>query len=212
MKLFTEEMSKIHYGVRIATCVVALLTNINLANAFTIDQSNTGFVPRVFQNVGDFYPIGQSFIASAPQLTFVDLSITPDLSAALTLQIRAGSIFGPILGASALVTVPAAPAPGFPPVPVLFSFQEPVHLTVGDQFVIAVIPENGESSGLVGSSGGPQSTYAGGDQILGGIAQPDNDLWFDEGSNVPEPSTYLLSLLGCSLFFVAGRKAAVHKS
>jgi hypothetical protein len=189
------------YKVLIATGAIALLCSGTLARASTIDQSNTSFTPSLFQNVGAYYPMGQSFTASAPQLTFVHLSIAPEYGASLTVQIRSGSISGPILGTSALVTTNAGPI-GSSPLPIPFSFPELVHLTVGGQFVIAVIPGNGESSGLVGSSGGPFSSYAGGDQILGEIAQPGNDLWFDEGSDVPEPSTCLLLFLGCS--FVLG--------
>lgn len=179
----------------------AFTLSVGLGSAGTVDQSNTGFSPPLFQSIRSFSPIGQSFTPTKPQLTFVDL-FTQDLFTAnqaggtVSVQIRSGSIFGSILGTSSSVILPG----GFSG-PTTFRFPSLVILTGESPFVIEVLLQSGDDW-AVGSSGGPISTYARGDEILLGAAQHSNDLWFDEGYEVPEPPAYLLLFLGCSAFGV----------
>jgi hypothetical protein len=69
-----------------------------------------------------------------------------------------------------------------------FTFSTPVALVPGQLYVIQDLEVSGH--GLVGSSG--INNYAGGTQILDGVAQPGNDLWIQEGIEIPEPGALLL--------------------
>jgi len=73
-----------------------------------------------------------------------------------------------------------------------FDFASPVPLVPNNLYVIEAVLASGGARGI-GSSGGPLSTYPGGNQILKGVPQPNNDLWFREGIKVPipEPSSVL---------------------
>ena len=66
-------------------------------------------------------------------------------------------------------------------------------LIAGDLYVIEPFVVSGNTA--VASTN--TNNYLGGTQILSGIAQPDNDLWFQEGISTPEPG--VLSLLGIGL-------------
>ena len=61
-------------------------------------------------------------------------------------------------------------------------------LIPGDLYIIQPFVISGDT--LIGSSN--TNNYAGGNQILGGVIQPNNDLWFQEGISVPEPGVLLL--------------------
>jgi hypothetical protein len=68
------------------------------------------------------------------------------------------------------------------------SFARTLTLVPGDLYVIQVQVVSGDA--LVGSTN--IDNYPGGTQILGGVAQANNDLWFQEGIATPEPGTLLL--------------------
>lgn len=172
--------------------LVALGATAGIAKAGQIiDQSNTSFVPALFQNIQIFTPIGQSFTPSLTSLDFFD-TFTEDFAsngtgATLEVEIFSG-VLQNLLGTSLPTVLPS----GFAG-PTDFTFSAPVPLVPGDLFSAQVIVTSGDDWGLA-SSGGAMSTYPGGDQILQGVPQPNNDLWFQEGitTATPEPSTLLL--------------------
>ena len=176
--------------------VMILAVSISPAKADTItfDQTNTGLPEgSSFQNIQVFSPIGQSFTPTLASLNFVDLLTATTGSASpftLEVEIRSGSISGTILGVSqpTMVTPPSATSTIVTP----FTFSMPVTLVPSDLYVIQVLAISGDA--LVGSSG--INNYPGGTQILGGIAQPNNDLWFQEGISVPEPGELLMLVTG----------------
>jgi hypothetical protein len=176
--------------------LIFLAVSISAARADTVtfDQTNTVFAfGGLFQNVTVFSPIGQSFTPTLASLNFVNL-LTEAFVPSFTLQvdIHFGSISGTILGTSLPTTV-LLPSPPFANVLTPFTFSTPVSLVPGNIYVIQVLPVS-VAQGLVGSS--DANFYPGGTQILGGIAQPNNDLWFQEGIATPEPGMLLLLAAG----------------
>ena len=159
----------------------------SFADPFIIDQRNDDFIPPLFQSIQFFNPIGQEFTPTLPSLDSVEL-FTTDFGVGgpvdFFVNIRANSIIGPILGTSLTVSH-AGPFERI----THFDFPSAVPLSPGELHVIEVLSTG--LNGGIGSSGGPFSTYAGGRQIIEGLAEPINDLWFREGP-VPEPSTILL--------------------
>lgn len=161
------------------------------AHSFTIDQSNDGFSPSLFQSLPSFSPMGQEFTPTLSSLNVVEL-FTSDFAqsngtgATLLVNIRQGAITNPIIGTSSQVALPD----NFDGV-THFDFSSTVSLVPGSLYAIEVVRVSGDNWG-VGSSGGPSSTYPGGNQIFNGVPQSNNDLWFHEGPAVPEPSTLLL--------------------
>jgi hypothetical protein len=158
-----------------------------------LDQTNTSFA-SLYQNVQVFSPIGQSFTPTLTSLNFVNaLTDEEGFTAPYTLQanIFAGSISGPILGTSQPTTITPPSLFGANVTP--FTFSTPVTLVPGDLYVFDVVLISGQT--LLGSTN--SNSYAGGTQILGGLAQPNNDLWFQEGiSSAPEPGTLVLLVTG----------------
>jgi hypothetical protein len=155
-----------------------------------------------FQSIGVFSPIGQTFTPTLPSLNFVNL-LTAEAAGtpfAVDVEIRDGSISGTILGTSLPVTVnPISPTTV---VVTSFIFPSTVTLVPGDLYVMQVVEISGE--GLVGSSN--VNNYPGGTQILGGIPQPNDDLWFQEGISTPEPVMPILMITGLIALVVATRR------
>jgi hypothetical protein len=170
-------------------CVGLLLLIISVAispaKADTIfDQTNTGLpLGTLSQNLLVFSPLGQSFTPTLTSLNFVNL-LTVDGSATVEVNIRSGSISGTILGTSQPTVIPFSIATSVSS----FSFSTPVTLIAGDLYVMEPFVVSGDT--LVGST--DTHNYVGGNQILGGIVQTNNDLWFQEGISTPEPGALLL--------------------
>jgi hypothetical protein len=160
-----------------------------------LDQTNTSFPfgDQLFQNAAAFAPMGQSFTPTLTSLNFVNLLTQSGTGSSapftLELNVRSGSISGTALGTSQLTTVTP---PQFAAVVTPFAFSGPVELVPGDLYVIEIVEISGE--GLIGST--DANNYPGGTQILGGVAQPNNDLWFQEGIRTPEPGVLLFLAVG----------------
>jgi hypothetical protein len=174
-------------------CFCFLLLTISVAispaKADTIfDQTDTALpLGTLFQNLSVFSPLGQSFTPSLTSLNFVNL-LTIDGGATVEVNIRLGSISGTILDTSQPTVIPFSLAASVSS----FSFSTTVALIAGDLYVLEPFVVSGDT--LVGSTNA--NTYASGTQILGGIAQPNNDLWFQEGISTPEPGALLLLEIG----------------
>ena len=179
----------------VCVAVAVSTTPVQAAPSFTIvDQSNANFNPSLFQNIQAFSPIGQEFIPNLLSLNFVDL-FTANFGgfnnvSNLFVNIHQGTITGPIVGTSSLVTLSSTNISSSDISS--FDFASPVPLVPNNLYVIEAVLASGGARGI-GSSGGPLSSYPGGNQILNGVPQPNNDLWFREGIKVPipEPSSVL---------------------
>jgi hypothetical protein len=153
------------------------------------DQTNTELpLSTLSQSPLDFSPFGQSFTPTLPSLSFVNLltesgsltengSLTGSGSATVEVNIRLGSILGPILGTSQPTVIPFSLAPSVSS----FKFSKPLPLSVGERYVIEPVVVSGHT--LVVST--TTNHYVGGNQILRGVAQTNSDLWFQEGISVP---------------------------
>ncbi|HIE43635.1 MAG TPA: hypothetical protein EYP78_02420 [Candidatus Omnitrophica bacterium] len=177
--------------------------------SFIIDQSNDAFSPLLYQSIQHLSPIGQEFTPTFSPLQVVelfttDLDIDNGIGAVLLVNIHPWTITNPIIGTSSSVTLPD----NFVGV-THFDFPSSVPLIPGNLYVIEAVVVSGNNWGI-GSSGGPSSTYPGGRQILQGVPQPDNDLWFREGP-IPELSTLLLLGSGLGILSMLRRKRAVKK-
>lgn len=149
---------------------------ISLAKVGTVfDQTNTGLpLGTMFQSASDFSPLGQSFTPTLTSLNFVNLLLLTDNGrATVGVNIRLGSISGPVLATSQPTVIPFSVAPRV----LSFRFSTPVTLVAGDLYVIEPFVVCGHI--LIGST--QTNSYVGGNQILRGIAQTNNDLWFQEG-------------------------------
>lgn len=183
----------------LALVVLALNASSAKADSILFDQTNTALpLGTLFQNISVFSPVGQSFTPTLSSVNFVNLLTEPGGSTTpftLELVISSGSISGAILGVSQQTTI--VPSSLFASIVTPFTFATSVTLVPGDLYFMQVVAVSGDA--LVGSSN--TNNYSGGTQILSGIAQPNDDLWFQEGIAVPEPGTLLL--LGTGLLFLA---------
>lgn len=172
----------------------------------TFDQTNTvQHLGMVSQNPSYFSPIGQSFTPSLTSLNFVNL-LTENGSATVKVNIRLGSMSGPVLGTSQPTVIPFSNSPSVSS----FRFSTPVALSPGDIYVIEPFVVCGNT--LIGSTG--TNDYARGNQILGGAARTNNDLWFQEGISVPERSGWLLlgtGLLGLLAIVLFKNRSILHR-
>jgi hypothetical protein len=152
------------------------------------DQTNT--LPplgMLSHNLVNFSPLGQSFTPTMTSLNFVNL-LTENGSATVKVNIRLGSISGAIVGTSQPTDIPFSVSPSVSS----FRFSPPVTLTRGDVYVIEPFVVCGNT--LIGST--DANKYRSGNQILGGVAQTNTDLWFQEGISVPERGGWLLVRTG----------------
>ena len=189
--------------------LAALFANAALAAPYTVDQANDA-LPIAGGFTINAGPIGQSFVPTLNQLGVVELMINdqnPNFGAGVNLavNIRDGDISGAILGTSQHVFFhDQSPMPFQQPEQLRFDFVAPVTLTPGHSYVIEPVRIDGGPSdqGVFGTGFGIDA-YAPGVSFFNGAVYTDPlnapfDLWFREGvvTSVPEPSTYVLGLIG----------------
>jgi hypothetical protein len=166
-------------------------------------------------------PFGQSFTPQRDQVGFLDLKLAVDLfgqpkpptgqevSEILALNLREGSITGPVVSSLTPVTITYVVGPG-----VLldyeFAFPTPVSVQAGKLYVFELQHISGYNlvNPMVvfpGSGIGPEY-YTGGDLIYRGMVIRKVDLWFREGVLIPEPCTVGLLVLGTAALVCSVRR------
>jgi hypothetical protein len=185
--------------ILVALVAVLLLGSTGRASAdpFIVDQSQTLTLFSDFLVLSGSY--GQSFTPSLPSVHDVEIPLgisgigVPPPT--VTVNIRSGSIGGPILGSSAPTAVVDIGSDPLNPIPTHFDLLSSVPLTPGTQYFIEffapgyLVPDQ---------EGFP---YPGGTEFGDGIPVPTNSLWFREGPAaiaIPEPSSPALLGLGAA--------------
>lgn len=133
-------------------------------------------------NVLFYYPIGQEFVPGLSALDVVQLWMMGGSSysgpAEFIVNIRTGTIGGPLLGTSAVTELPYR----FLGV-ASFEFER-IALTPGETYVIELVQLSGQNW-LVGTT--QSDPYVQGRMILQGRPVESMDLWFREGAVEPLP-------------------------
>lgn len=163
-----------------------------------IDQSNTpspasfGFRYWALSYLGAA-PIGQEFVPSFDSLDFVDLMLYGGggtSTGTFAIRVHADSITAPILATS----LPTLRNDGLERV-THFEFGSTVPLTAGNRYVIELSQLSVDSWewGVAETGGG----YDSGRMVWGGLPSVQGgDLWFREGTVVPEPTVGALLAVG----------------
>lgn len=163
-------------------------------------QSSTGPVLEGLTfGLGSDQPMGQSFTPSLSTVGFFSLylySLAPPPvggDAYVDVILHSGSITGPTIGTSESVLVPNGSVGA-----VSFIFDTPVSVTAGTQYFMQPVIVSGPN--VVAAASSTSYNYGGGTAIFQGAPYVTDDLWFQEGIIVPEPSTWALLLLGAGAF------------
>ena len=180
LRLITVNCSLVF--VIVGVCVWSLSPREACAQPYVIDQANDTISPYGGWVVPQAAPVGQEFAPALPLLDVVELAINSQnigMGGTAFVQIRHGSITGPILGVSQTASIPAIVMP----VPVIrFDFFNPVSLIPGTVHVIEVIATAGQLGVFVTNWG--TNPYPGGAAIAWGQLRQGEDLWFREGFTV----------------------------
>ena len=176
------------------------------SQALQIDQSNNS-PTHFFFSLLSTQPMGQEFVPSFTSLNEVDLMTygsDGNVTATFLMKIHSGSLAAPVIGVSNEAF--RNDGTGLPALSA-FSFNTPVALTPGNPYVMEVDLTSGIPAWwAIGYS--PTNMYSSGRMILGGTPMSQYDLWFQEGSVVPEPSAISVSLAGVLTVLLFGRRFA----
>jgi hypothetical protein len=148
-------------------------------------------------------PLGQSFTPSLSAVGYIQLALADanpgnSLGATVTVDLRAGSITGTILGTATPVTMPDGFAATVPfNNPPTFYFATPVTVTPGTMYFFDVNVLSGDTWKV---AEGPGTYYANGTGFSYGVANSSFNLTFAEGVVVPEPPAAWLALAGGGMF------------
>jgi len=146
-------------------------------------------------------PLGQSFAPSLAsigfvQMEFFDVHPGNGTGATVYVNIRGGSITGPILNSTAPVFMPD----GFPSDGVTnFFFSSAVPVAPGTTYYLQPVAVSGSDDGWEAMAG--LFSYPGGTLYWSGSPDPNGfDMWFREGIVTPEPSAVVLAVLAAGIF------------
>jgi hypothetical protein len=171
--------------------------------SFIYDQQSSAtdsYTENSYSPINQVQPMGQSFTPTLPNVGFVRLFLVNGVPVepapiTFTLNIRANSINGQILGSSQVTLDPAFAGT------VDFLFNTPIAVTPGTTYYFQpVIQSDLWSAGVLGN------TYPGGTIYSQGTAFPGTDLFFREGVLVPEPSALGLIVTGGALALVRRKR------
>jgi len=177
-----NKIAKLLSGV-LAVVIGAWSAPAALTSQMNPDQENLVVISAGWSAVY-LAPIGQEFVPDRRSLDAVELLLansdtTSPFAADTEVNIREGSILGPVLGSSLPVSLPFG-SWGV----VQFDFPSSVHLVPGRTYVIDLVVSPG--GGNVGVSGGWINSYPKGRVIIHGEPCPptdNSDLWFREGTH-----------------------------
>ena len=167
------------------TAFMIMGSQVVSAQPYEVDQRNDATPPSggfVFPGFGQ---TGQQFVPAFSSLDIVELylnSQSPGTIGIAFVQIREGTITGPILGVSETFEV----APVATPLTLSrFEFPTTVTMTPGSMHVIEVVAASGNMGVFL--TGFNNNSYPDGAAIHHGELHPNEDLWFREGisSSVP---------------------------
>ncbi len=139
-------------------------------------------------------PTGQSFTPALSSVGFVQLELSDfnpgnGVGATVFLNLRAGSLTGTILDSTEPVFMPDGFSYGI----TNFFFAAPAAVNPGTVYYLEPILQSGDHWDIIIGS----YNYPGGTFFANGLPNPNAfDVWFREGSIVPEPPSGLLVLLG----------------
>ena len=167
-------------NVNVAALAISLFAALPVgvdAHPFSVDQANDGAVRSYGFVIPGGGQVGQSFTPTFYSLDVVELQLNTQsiFGGAAFVQIHAETITGPILGVSLLVSIPSSSIQLRH-----FDFAIPVPLVPGSTYVIEVVATSGTCG--VFTTGEGFNTYPGGTAFFMGEEQPNEDLWFREGS------------------------------
>ncbi len=188
-------------------CAALLLTAVAAAaqGTFIYDQQSSttnGAGRSASPFTLDNQPLGQSFAPSLPSVGFVEFEFTEpgfyNIGATGYVNLRSGSITGPILGS----TDPVFITPGTNFHVATFLFTTPLDVTPGTTYYLQPVWQGGDPGMSIVED---FFNYPGGDLYSNGTALPGLDLWFREGV-IPEPTTWALLLTGALLLYLRRRR------
>jgi hypothetical protein len=148
-------------------------------------------------------PAGQSFIPTLTSVGFVQFEFVQFYSgqynSTVYVNLLANSITGPVLGSTAVVSVPAD---DYNFMEETLYFPSAVAVTPGTTYYLQPVQQSDEGLGIIGGL----YNYPGGTMYEYGAPNSSNvDAWFREGIVVPEPASTRLALLAVLCFF--GRRS-----
>jgi hypothetical protein len=160
-----------------------------------LDQYSSTGAPSIEGGANVSQNPSQSFTPTLTTIDFVRLYVEYAIGGTPTMSINllANSPNGQLVASTTPLTINNSTGP------VEFSFANPVSLTPGSIYVLQpVLQSSGDAHlNLFG-----QNVYSGGTLYYSGTAYP-YDLWFQEGTVVPEPSVSALLLVGVGFLLYA---------
>jgi hypothetical protein len=186
-------------NTRISTRLLFLISGVSAAGQGTVifdQQSSTNETPPfpgdgvTIQTIAT--PYGQSFTPTLASVGFIRLLLDDNqpgngVGATVYVNLRSGSVGGPIIGTTAALTF----FDSFANV-ATFSFPSPVSVTPGAVYYFQPATRGFSDQWNVVAGEEP---YPGGSVWVGGSAVPSSDYWFREGIVIPEPSSGMLVAL-----------------
>ncbi|TSA41348.1 MAG: PEP-CTERM sorting domain-containing protein [Verrucomicrobiales bacterium] len=174
---------------------LAFSLHTHAQGTFVYDQQSINVVEGIAHINNANQPMGQSFTPSLSTVAFVDLYLYDAdalhfAGATVTVNLRAGSVTGTLLGTSSSVTMPDQ----FFGI-VNFVFSTPVSVVPESLYYFQPVVLAGDSWSDYVTDG----SYTRGAQISSGLPVASRNLWFREGIIVPEPTSASLLFLGGGL-------------
>lgn len=172
-----------------------IITLVFLSGALFVRGQGTFVWDQGFTNLTDIsrdlsnQPMGQPFTptTSSMDAAAFNLATFTSFGQEMDVNVRSGSITGPILGTSSPDTLSYDGV-------YYFTFSSPIALTPGTQYYLQPVEISGSGVEAYFCDAHPSLT---GQAIINGVTYPYANFWFEEGVQVaPEPSLAVLLLIG----------------